>query len=373
MGTFPPFSQGWHPSHEVLAQLSNHIRAQSASRAASLSEYSLMPGVRPVRESDWRRYWHVLLVAGPLAVLLVAYLWMTMAHATPFLWNVVVHESGRYTLGETLFFVRHHLREVLVDVIMSLSIAAAVVPTSRPSARQARLAPRAAILAILLVLFAFAWSVGQEGLRDATRDLLQFRTRDDDASYGAHWRFHLLSTIWFAVAAQCLAAISAGSFRLGLPDARARRLTFVTFGLIAALTVIFGINAEPFTSGRYIGHQAREILTHGLVTLPLVYGTIRMCQGPPGDVPAGRTLPVGVSVAFWMVVAGIPIFLTLAFRGADLESTAQLSSGLSGVVAAHFFEHVLDYILVFLVAAALVMGRTKDPQARSPETVGPVT
>ena len=119
---------------------------------------------------------------------------------------------------------------------------------------------------------------------------------------------------------------------------------------------VFGVQAEVFTSARYIGHQAREILTHGLITLPMTIAVVRWVTAPMGHAGSGAVpiaRPSGaVQAAVWVAIIGIPIFLVVAFRGADFAATAQLQSAYAGVVAAHVFEHVLDMVLVILVALA---------------------
>ena len=296
-----------------------------------------------------------LLLLAPLTLLAGAYAWLAFEHDSWALWRVIVHESGRYTLGQTVFFFRHFLREVPIDVAMGLFCAAAV-GSAELAARRRPVAGAAALLAIGLVVLGFVVAAGEEGSREAVRDLLQFRTRDDDAVYGAHWNFHLLSTIWFGAAAYAAAGIWAGRGGLVRPGGPARTLQAVAWGWVALLTVVFGVQAEVFTSARYIGHQAREILTHGLITLPMTIAVVRWVTAPRGPAGSGAVpiaRPSGaVQAAVWVAIIGIPIFLVVAFRGADFAATAQLQSAYAGVVAAHVFEHVLDMVLVILVALA---------------------
>jgi hypothetical protein len=302
----------------------------------------------------WHRAWIALLALTPIALVVGAYVWLAVAHATPWLWNVVVHESGHYTLGGTVLFFRHHLREIPVDVVMALALATAVATTAPEVPR--RPARWAAISAVLLVTLTFAISAMEEGAWEAVRDLLQFRTRDDDVRYGSHWRFHLLSTIWFACAAQVLAAVSTGSVRILRAEGSARSLALASWAVMLVLTLAFGMTSEPFTSARYLGHQAREIMTHGAITLPLVFALgVRRSGVASHSRPAG----VFVTILAWLAVVLIPLFLTIAFSRTGLEETAQLSEGLSGVVAAHVFEHALDYILVALLTMAMIGGRAR--------------
>ena len=297
-----------------------------------------------------QRAWLALLLIVPLVLVALSYAWLAVEHGTPWLWNVVVHEGGEYTLGGTVLYVRHFLREIPVDVAMALSLAAAIrmAVDEPPAVRRQWFVAGAIVLAVV----AFAMAAAEEGRREAFRDLLQFRTRDDDVSYGSHWHFHLLSTIWFCTAAPLLAGITVGAQGLTAPGSESRRLLTAAWMWFGALTLAFGPGLDTFTSQRYIGHQAREILTHGLITLPLVFA----CGVLAGRVRTPRmefraTVP---RVLAWVTVIGIPVFLAIAFSRSTLESSAQLESGVAGVVAAHVFEHALDFVLVLVMTLALV-------------------
>jgi hypothetical protein len=315
--------------------------------------------IGPARAS-WRQRWVLVLRFVPLLLLILSYAWLSVSHGTPWLWNVPVHESGHYTLGETVLFVRHHLREIPVDVAMALSLAAAIRVVSAPSTLRPVKWP--IWCALILTAGSFAASAAQEGAGEALRDVLQYRTRDDDVGYGSHWRFHFLSTIWFAVAAALLAAVSTGTGRVlrAKRGSAGRRLNAALWGYIILLTVAFGFTTEPFTSNRYVGHQAREILTHGLITLPLVF-SLAWRPDTDGAGPDAERSILPVTVTAWLLVIAIPVFLAVAFAQGGLEETAQLSSGLAGVVAGHVFEHVLDYVLV----ALLTLSFTGVPRRRT--------
>jgi hypothetical protein len=104
------------------------------------------------------------------------------------------------------------------------------------------------------------------------QDLLQYRTRDDLAGYGTHWRYHWLSTLWFGAAVGVAPAMA--HWITGAPVLRRSRFwTRVAWGYFLALTLVFGMSADVFLDVRYAGHQAREILTHGPVTLLLGLGS----------------------------------------------------------------------------------------------------
>src|SRR5436190_7621742 len=98
------------------------------------------------------------LVLVPATTLLGAYLWMAVDHGTARLWSVVVHEGGRYTLGETIAYYRHFLRElpVVVTYAAATSAAAATYGPGRAGAPSSR--ERVAALAAAALVVMGAWA-----------------------------------------------------------------------------------------------------------------------------------------------------------------------------------------------------------------------
>ena len=46
----------------------------------------------------------LVMMSVPVAVIVSSYLWLVVDHQQLGLWNVVVHESGQYSLGQTVWF-----------------------------------------------------------------------------------------------------------------------------------------------------------------------------------------------------------------------------------------------------------------------------
>jgi hypothetical protein len=149
----------------------------------------------------------VFCLSVPALVLLASYVWLALDHGTPLLWNVLVHESGRYTFGETVFYFSHFLREVPTVVayaLFLLGVSGGVARTTGQDEepdRDARAGWLALGLAMALVGSALWATAASQGWDSALQDLLQYRTRDDLSGYGTHWRYHWLSTLWFGAAA----------------------------------------------------------------------------------------------------------------------------------------------------------------------------
>lgn len=312
-----------------------------------------------------RAPWVVGSAAGVLAV---ALLWLAAEHRTLALWDVVVHESGRHTLGRTVLYFRHFLREIPTLIAMTLFLLAAygvpeISPAMRRRARQ-RTGVHGMWLAAagFLAAIAFGATAFEDGATAAWANLAQFYTRDDMTQYGSHWRFHWLSTIWIAMAAPLVAGAASRWFGAPPPGSlRQRRLLrAAAWTWFLGLTVVFVPTAEPFLDPRYIGHQAREILTHGLVTLPLSLGLIAWMMRRHGVQGRGWGSAAELSPLALVAFIGIPLFLGAATVFGDVMESGQRGGGLAAMVAAHFFEHTLDYVFVAMCSAGgfgLLLGR----------------
>jgi hypothetical protein len=290
-----------------------------------------------------------------------SYGWMALDHGQIWLWNVIVHESGRYTFGETVLYFSHFLREIPTAIAYALFLMGAAggvgaAPAMQTGRRRHIMIWTGLLGAGLLVLAAVFVSAGAHGWDSAIQDLAQFRTRDDLEAYGSHWHFHWLSTIWFGVAA---GLAPAGINRLaGAPLLRpSRRWTLAAWSFFVALTVVFGLSVDVFTDVRYAGHQAREILTHGPVTLLFGIAILLAASRPP---PTPSPAPAGAKWAIWLksfLFLSIPLFLAVVALSGDVMTAGQSDHGLAAMVGAHYFEHTLDYLLIALLLLAGIGGQ----------------
>ena len=309
-----------------------------------------------VPDSLQGRRWIVLCLGLPVTVMTGAFVWLAIDHRDVRLWNVVVHESGRYTLGQTIFYFSHFLREIPTVFAMALFLVSASSARIELASQDRKKTQAWAALALLasgvVVVVALAQVSLTDGAHEAVQNLIQVYTRDDVQAYGSHWRFHLLSTIWFGLAVPVTAWIG---FRfLGGPppgDVRNSRTWRAAWFYFLALTIVFGVSLEPILDPRFIGHQAREILTHAITTLPLGLGLLAIVQRFVGA-GRGTRRPPWRAAAFAGVVL-IPAYLGIAVLATDAMATGQTERGLAAVVAAHFFEHSLDFVLISFLVVGL--------------------
>jgi hypothetical protein len=295
----------------------------------------------------------------PAVAVFGSYLWLAWDHGDVWLWNVTVHESGAYTFGETILYFRHFLRELPVDIAYALFLVAAAIPAAprgdghEDPDRAARSLWPTTLLAAGLVVVAATAAVREAGLASALLDLGQFRTRDDLVAYGSHWRFHWLSTIWFG----CAVAVLAGPVLGATRHSRGRAAWRVAWATVIGATVAFGVSPEIFTDVRYVGHQAREIATHGAVTLWVGFAILRAQSGSPGGARSRATDCGEGDETGWRhlgaatLVVAIPAYLAVSMLRGDVMAVAQSDRGLAAMVAGHLFEHTLDFVLVGLLTA----------------------
>lgn len=299
--------------------------------------------------------WLSVCVALPTLVLAAAYAWLCVAHQTLWVWDEVVHESGRYTLTQTVFYFSHFLREIPALIAMALFTLAALGgasvqdPKAAPSRRGTYTA--ALLAAGALALLAFAIAAIQHGPGEALRHLLQEYTRDDVASFGSHWHYHWLSTLWFAFAAPLLVRLGAlwGGVAPRSDRTRHRRSWVAAWFYFGGMSLVFGFSDAIAIDPLYIGHQAREIATHTLVTLPMALAIAAWIDRGHASVESGPRLTPGFQWRELAAVAAIAIYLGIATLADNVVAVGQGKGDLASMIAAHFFEHSLDYVFVGLL------------------------
>jgi hypothetical protein len=300
------------------------------------------------------------LVAGvPLLVLVASYGLLAVRHDAWNLFPVIVHESGLYTLLGTIFYFRHVVRELPVNLFAAMAIAAGAVlntPAAPPSPFDDREAQRlrrwigfglsVSIAALLITVFRTL------GGRETARELLQYHTRDDVSNYGSHWRYHLLHLIDTLLFSFGSAMALRGLTGRGPQQIRAVRSMVWWLAAFLAVTLIFGAPLQALTDPLNLAHEAREIETHRLLTIWPALGVVWLVDRRlTGRIEMPVDMRLVARGAMWIVAATvIPAGIAYRLRHTDLVSLAGRQSDLIELAASHHFEHVLDS---FLIAGAV--------------------
>ena len=189
----------------------------------------------------------------------------------------------------------------------------------------------------------------------AAWDLLQAYVRDDRWAYGAHWRAHFLSCCVYFCAAIVAAALVGraldGSYARPRPRRR-RRWIGGTLATLALLTLASAPSTDIIADPRVIGHQAREAVTHVLISLPVSLGVLLAFTAAAPAVATSHRPSHDVMLAF-ALGAAVALFLGIATLLSGAIAAARPGAPASSLVAAHALEHSLDYVWLALVSACL--------------------
>ena len=266
------------------------------------------------------------LIYLPVAVLSAAFVILCVHHGTAWPWNVVVHEDGRRTLLDTIFYFDHAVGELPLDLLLSAAVAGAMLCAfPAPAAR-----PLGILVAICLALDAIIIA----GARTPVSYLFQFHTRDDEPMvYGSHWHYHFLSQAALMLLPLIFVLI------------KYNRVLVTAWTIFAALTIVFGISSDSFIDPRYLGHQARELFTHTLVTIPLAIATVIYSVGRTPRSAAGPQAGFKLHWKPFLMFLLLSIYLAAGVLVTGARHQAQ-SADWTAVICAHFFEHSFSYLIV---------------------------
>jgi hypothetical protein len=276
----------------------------------------------------------------PFTILATAFLAICVHFRTAWPWQVPLHEDGQRTFFETVVYFEHALGELPLEVLLSAAVAGWVVWLYGLPAAKAGSLWNLGIIAVALDVTIFVGALTHVGARVAILHLLQYHTRDSEPMiFGSHWQYHLLAQLALMLLPSFVAQV--GNLR---PIANRPLILISSFASFAILTIIFGISAAPFTDARFLGHQARELFTHTLVTVPLAMGCcVLIPRGEPATELTSnrRILSISAIVACILLAAylGAGVLLTHSQRAAQSNDWIK-------VICGHFFEHTISYLVV---------------------------
>jgi hypothetical protein len=151
---------------------------------------------------------------------------------------------------------------------------------------------------------------------------------------------HFLST-----AAILLLLIAPGAL---LPGAAPLHPHLVALAAVfAGFSLVFKTPLRALTHTRWILHGAREFFTYlVMVAIPAFAPLLS-----PATLEAMR--PDGLSVLSILAMVAIVFHILVVYRRSDLDEEASSRRGSVYLVTSHFFEHVLDYVYILLLVAAV--------------------
>jgi hypothetical protein len=277
--------------------------------------------------------------AIPAIVWLVSYLLLAREFRTWNLLAVRIHESGKYTLAETVLYYDHFLRELPIDTLLacailwSYSVAGFLVRENVSDARIPRL-----FLGIFLIIV-FYGSVASIGLRSTLADLIQARETDTRLGWGTHWQMHFLSTAILLILLMLPGMTMANTFALEVQ-------ALVLIAAFLGLSIVFRCGYSAILHPRWILHGAREVFTYFLIiALPAFLPLLETHM-------FGKSRLTAVSLVALGLLACSALYFLYVFQTHNLDEEASSKRGIVYLLSSHFFEHALDfiYILLFILA-----------------------
>lgn len=295
-----------------------------------------------------------------------SYCYLAYYHGRFFIFNTVVHEDGKYTLWQSIFYASHLLGHLPVHTMLAFLFSGWYCSLTGCRAHwPARVVCRLAAALIVFLAISCALSLGIFGYED-TRDFLLMRKQGVEIyEQGGAWNLHLPSSmLLFALipiyiyvvnkaSGHSLRLAPDGAFYIGL-----------ALGMLLSFTVcVNAAVAGPFTyvwtAPRYLAHSVRELLTFPLTYFPIPLYVILRCDSKN----ARRGPSPGIRKLNWLMA----VFFVLFLSGLCYQSWVSLEAGIGKMaqkppfarggelgipylLASHYFEHVLESIYFTLLS-----------------------
>ncbi len=282
----------------------------------------------------------------PLTIVGAAFVAICVHFRTAWPWHVVIHEDGKRTFLDTMLYFEHAVGELPLDVLLSAAVAGWVLWICGPPLAKGGALWNIGAIVIALDATIFVGASIHVGVHNTILYLLQYHTRDSEPMiFGSHWQYHFLSQAALMSLPAFVGALLPRVGQVGnLPPIANRPFVLISaFSLFGLLTVVFGISSAPFTDARFLGHQARELFTHALVTVPLAIGCcLAMPRNEPEAAPAKPRIWPIVAMAVFILLAAYLAFGIVLTRSQRLAQTNDWIK----VICGHFFEHTIGYLVV---------------------------
>jgi len=326
----------------------------------------------------------------PVILLTAAYIRMCFFYKTIWLFDTPVHENGKYTFLQVIFYFRHFSWELLGKVVYSFYIVGTFYFYGKPVAKGngtggLRILRKkilvSGIVASAIIAASVLATVNAVGFKEAVTGLLQYRRSEvRPPEFGSHWRNHLLSTIvLFSASAFSVLLYRSAYWGGNWTRRRFGKLLPISVASFLVLTCFFGLTKDPFDTPSYLGHQLREIFGSDLpITMLSAMAVLIYLEGKydSRELYGGRrsekrnalrhlmlwALPVVLISCFLIVKV---MSLDVSGEIASLESTKDWT--VLDLFAWHFYEHTLDYLFVisfvyflYLLALRLEFRKTRS-------------
>ncbi len=302
---------------------------------------------------------------------LLSYIYLAVYHGRVNILNVVVHESGEYTLLQTIFYASHFLGHIPVYTMVAFLFVGAcrslVLDANAVSCPQQHVA--AGVSLLLLLAVSLAISLVHFGWEDTVSFMLQRKQTPHLYVRGGSWNLHFASSsllfVWVPLYVGVAASVLGRKVQW-----YGRGYGYFATGLLMLFGFTFLANgagwvramAVAWTQPRYLAHSVREIATFSLTyfPVPLCYLLYRGAQERPArDLRHNRKTILILCLLGGVFVGGFAYQSAMSLMAGigdiaqkpDFAKAGKLS--VRYLLCSHFFEHVLDTVYFGLLVVWL--------------------
>ena len=311
-----------------------------------------------------------ILIAVPIVTYLVSYLYLAHYHGSLLLFNVIIHENGKYSLLQTMFYASHFLGHIPVITVLAFIFMGyflgltGKIRNPYPAETNKKLAWVLVVFLVLSLILSLALFGSTE-----TFDFIAGRTQGRGVTgEGGPWDLHLPSLTLLIFFIPVYLYLVLKYFKVELqPNPRGLSYLLAGFLLLAGFNYLFNRNdiiilMRIWTDPRYLAHGVRELLTFPVTYFPVPLYLILKREKSAFSSTGEKKL--------WVLKVFLTIFSVIFLAGLLYEVWAALSSGIGELsqkpafahggnlgipylLASHYFEHFLDTIYFTLLCLIL--------------------
>ncbi len=311
-----------------------------------------------------------LLIYLPIFTYVVSYLYLAYYHQKFLVFNTIVHESGKYTLLEEMFYASHFLGHIPVHTMLAFFFIGVYLCLTGFRFRTQRRKKTRMLFILLagLLISSFFVSAVVFGYEDTFAFMVQQKQGVGIYAKGGAWNLHLPSSMLLFLLIPVYIYIVKRIFGRSI-DPNLSGLLYMSLGAIFFFLftqLLNGSIADTFiliwANPRYLAHSVRELLTFPVTYFPIpLYFILR------GEKKVGASVKGVPSRNFKYFIAGLAVVFLLALL---YQSYVPLAEGIGNLaqkpdfakggnlgvpylLASHYFEHFIGTVYFTLLCLLL--------------------
>jgi len=325
-----------------------------------------------------------LLIAVPIVTYLVSYLYLAYYHGNLLLFNIIIHENGKYSFLQTLFYASHFLGHIPVLTVIAfiftgyyLGLTGKIRNPYPPETNN-----KLAWVLIVFLILSLISSLAFFGFGE-TFDFIAGRTQGIGVTGdGGPWDLHLPSLLLLIFLVPVYQYFVLKYLKINLaPNPKGLYFLLAGFLLLAGCNYIFNRNdifilMRIWTDPRYLAHGVRELATFPVTFFPIpLYFILRREKRAfvSSEEKKHRVLKVFLVIFSVIFLAGLSYEVWAALSG-GIGELAQKPAfahggrlGIPYLLASHYFEHFLDTVYFTLLCLILYGLAAKSVPLNQPE------